>query len=40
MDNKYFEEQEKNCWYKLEEFNNEYHIFTDIDRQIKKHPLN
>ncbi len=37
MDNKYFEEQEKNCWYKLEEFNNEYHIFTDIDRQIKKH---
>lgn len=38
MDKEFFEESEKKCWENLEKFNNEYHIFTDIDRTVKLHP--
>lgn len=37
MDKQFFEDSEQKCWDNLEKFNGEYHIFSEIDRTIKKH---
>lgn len=37
MDKQFFDDTEKVCWEKLEEFNNKTHVFDSITRTIKKY---